>query len=187
MLAVNVVDGRPNMALVGNPADVTAVSVSKVSDGSSQPLLGPDATQATGRSVLGVPHSSPRRHPWRDAARPKGQVLRGDPAGRPGHCGQLGVFLQRPNGHPLRAARRHRLPAPAGTSCASPSTVARNGSFWGWMRSTGSPSVRQECLGKGSSAINPQPKAVTLELEIQESASGAKRKWLTRRRSQCFS
>lgn len=60
VLAVNPVGGRPNMALVGNPADVLAVSVAKVAVDSNAPLLGPDATQATGRSVLGVPlYSSP--------------------------------------------------------------------------------------------------------------------------------
>ncbi|MBB2770547.1 UNVERIFIED_ORG: HK97 family phage major capsid protein [Mycolicibacterium obuense] len=60
VLAVNVADGGPNMALVGNPADVLAVATSKVAADSNQPLLGPDATQATGRSVLGVPlYSSP--------------------------------------------------------------------------------------------------------------------------------
>lgn len=60
VLTTSIVDGRPNMALVGNPADVLAVSTAKVAAESNQPLLGPDATQATGRSVLGVPlYSSP--------------------------------------------------------------------------------------------------------------------------------
>jgi HK97 family phage major capsid protein len=60
VLAVNPVDGLPNMAFVGNPADVLAVSTAKVAVDSNQPLLGPDATQATTRSVLGVPlYSSP--------------------------------------------------------------------------------------------------------------------------------
>ncbi|MGV0849462.1 phage major capsid protein [Mycolicibacterium phlei] len=60
VLATNVVDGLPNMALVGSPADVLAVATSKVTADSNQPLLGPDATRATGRSVLGVPlYSSP--------------------------------------------------------------------------------------------------------------------------------
>jgi hypothetical protein len=39
---------------------VLALSTAKVAVDSNQPLLGPDATQATGRSVLGVPlYSSP--------------------------------------------------------------------------------------------------------------------------------
>lgn len=60
MLAVDPVTGLPGMSFVGNPADVLAVSVAKVADDSNAPLLGPDATQATSRSVLGVPlYSSP--------------------------------------------------------------------------------------------------------------------------------
>jgi HK97 family phage major capsid protein len=48
------------MAFVGNPTDVLSVSTTKVMSTSNQPLLGPDATQATGRSILGVPlYSSP--------------------------------------------------------------------------------------------------------------------------------
>ncbi|MGV0777722.1 phage major capsid protein [Mycolicibacter kumamotonensis] len=54
------VDGLPGMAFVGHPSDVLALSTAKVSTDSHQPLLGPDATQATSRSVLGVPlFSSP--------------------------------------------------------------------------------------------------------------------------------
>lgn len=48
-------DGKPNFSLVANPADVLALSTAKVSEDSHQPLLGPDATQVTGRSALGVP------------------------------------------------------------------------------------------------------------------------------------
>ncbi|MCC9186738.1 phage major capsid protein [Mycolicibacterium mageritense] len=60
VLAVNPLDGLPNMAFVGNPTDVLSVSTTKVAADSNQPLLGPDATQATGRSILGVPaYSSP--------------------------------------------------------------------------------------------------------------------------------
>jgi hypothetical protein len=48
------------MSFVGNPGDVLAVSTAKVAADSNAPLLGPDATQATSRSVLGVPlYSSP--------------------------------------------------------------------------------------------------------------------------------
>ena len=57
---LNPLDGRPNMSLVGNPADVLTLSTAKVADDSRQPLLGPDATQATGRSALGIPlYSAP--------------------------------------------------------------------------------------------------------------------------------
>lgn len=48
-------DGLPNFSLVANPTDVLALSTAKVSEDSHQPLLGPDATQVTGRSALGVP------------------------------------------------------------------------------------------------------------------------------------
>ncbi|GAA1683556.1 hypothetical protein MMUR_22200 [Mycolicibacterium murale] len=53
--AINPMDQRPNYSLVANPMDVLALSTAKVSDDSHQPLLGPDATQVTGRSALGVP------------------------------------------------------------------------------------------------------------------------------------
>ena len=57
---VNPVDQLPNFALVANPADVLTLSTAKVSEDSHQPLLGPDATQVTGRSALGVPiYSAP--------------------------------------------------------------------------------------------------------------------------------
>ncbi|WP_081289400.1 hypothetical protein [Mycolicibacterium fortuitum] len=46
-------DGLPNFSLVANPADVLALSTAKVSADSHQPLLGPDATQVTGRVGLG--------------------------------------------------------------------------------------------------------------------------------------
>jgi len=60
VLPVDPVTGLPGMGFVGNPADVLAVSTTKVSEDSAQPLLGPDATKATSRSVLGVPlFSSP--------------------------------------------------------------------------------------------------------------------------------
>lgn len=60
VLAVDPVTGLPGMSFVGNPADVLAVSTTKVPEDSAQPLLGVDATQATSRSVLGVPlYSSP--------------------------------------------------------------------------------------------------------------------------------
>lgn len=54
-------DGNPSMAFVGNPTDVLAVSTTKTNTtDSTEPLLGRDATEATGRSVLGVPlYSSP--------------------------------------------------------------------------------------------------------------------------------
>jgi HK97 family phage major capsid protein len=55
VLAVNPVDGLPNMAFIGHPSDVLALATAKVAVDSNQPLLGPDATQATSRSVLGVP------------------------------------------------------------------------------------------------------------------------------------
>lgn len=48
------------MAFVGNPTDVLLVATTKTATDSNEPLLGPDATQATARSVLGVPlYSSP--------------------------------------------------------------------------------------------------------------------------------
>lgn len=55
VLAVNPVDGLPNMALVGNPADVLTVSVAKVAVDSNETLLGRDATAPVSRSVQGVP------------------------------------------------------------------------------------------------------------------------------------
>lgn len=57
---VDPVTGQPGMSFVGNPADVLAVSTTKVGAESNQPLLGPDATSATSRSILGVPlYSAP--------------------------------------------------------------------------------------------------------------------------------
>lgn len=53
-------DCNPGMAFVGNPTDVLLVATTKTATDSNEPLLGPDATQATARSVLGVPlYSSP--------------------------------------------------------------------------------------------------------------------------------
>lgn len=54
---VEVVNGRPvpGISFVAHPADVLTLSTMKVQDGSNQPLLGPDATSVTSRSVLGVP------------------------------------------------------------------------------------------------------------------------------------
>lgn len=58
--AVDVVTGLPGMSLVGHPSDVLTVSTAKTATDSNAPLLGPDATSATQRSVLGVPlFSSP--------------------------------------------------------------------------------------------------------------------------------
>jgi HK97 family phage major capsid protein len=48
-------DGNPNMNFVGNPIDVLTLSTLKIATDSAQPLLGPDATAPTRRSVLGVP------------------------------------------------------------------------------------------------------------------------------------
>lgn len=59
---IEVVNGRPvpGIAFAANPADVLTLSTLKVQDGNNQPLLGPDATSVTSRSVLGVPlFSSP--------------------------------------------------------------------------------------------------------------------------------
>jgi hypothetical protein len=60
VLAVNPADGLPNMSFVGNPADVLTVSTAKSGTEMNTPLLGPDAPQATARTVLGIPlRSSP--------------------------------------------------------------------------------------------------------------------------------
>ncbi len=55
VLAVNPIDGLPNLSLVGNPTDVLNVATAKVADDSNETLLGRDATAAVSRSVLGVP------------------------------------------------------------------------------------------------------------------------------------
>jgi HK97 family phage major capsid protein len=48
------------MSFAAHPTDTLALMTAKVADDSNQPLLGLDATQATNRSVLGVPlYSSP--------------------------------------------------------------------------------------------------------------------------------
>lgn len=54
-LTTNPIDGRPNLTFVGHPNDVLALSTAKTAEDSNLPLLGPDATAATGRSVLGIP------------------------------------------------------------------------------------------------------------------------------------
>jgi HK97 family phage major capsid protein len=81
--AVNPIDGTPNLNFVGNPADVLTLATAKVADDSNQPLLGPDATAATARSVLGVPlWSSPKVTPGGVWLLPKSKVfvvLRTDP------------------------------------------------------------------------------------------------------------
>lgn len=48
-------DGKPNMTFVLSSGDTLQVMTAKTATDSAQPLLGPDATQATGRSILGVP------------------------------------------------------------------------------------------------------------------------------------
>jgi HK97 family phage major capsid protein len=53
-------DGTPGMNFVGNPEDVLTVATTKSGTDFNTPLLGPDASQATNRSILGVPlRSSP--------------------------------------------------------------------------------------------------------------------------------
>ncbi len=83
VLAVDPVTGLPGMSFVGHPTDVLSVATAKVATDSNAPLLGPDATAATSRSVLGVPlYSSPAVTPGIMWLVPRSKtfiVLRDDP------------------------------------------------------------------------------------------------------------
>lgn len=65
VLAVSPVDGRPNMALVGNPADVLTVSTAKVAVDNNQPLLGsaPTPLKPPGAACLACHCGPVRRSP----------------------------------------------------------------------------------------------------------------------------